>query len=60
MAARLLAQKMLSVQVAAYPKNVRSWPEYSARELFNAGGAPFIRTMIRIIYEIILLWAKEA
>ena len=51
---------MLSVQVAAYPKNVRSWPEYSARELFNAGRAPFIRTMIRTIYEIILLWAKEA
>ena len=60
MAARLLAQKMLSVQVAAYPKNFRSWPENSARELFNAGRAPFIRTMIRAIYEIILLWAKEA
>ena len=46
---------MLSVQVPAYPKKFRSWPEYRAREFFNAGRAPFIRTMIRAIYEIILL-----
>ena len=46
---------MLSVQVAAYPKKFRSWPEYRARELFIAGRAPFIRTMIRVIYEIIPL-----